>query len=231
MGAHWMKQLHLPAQDPFKSAAYKTCAVVGNSMNMFDAKNGAAIDAHDAVFRFNREDRRMAHVKNMTLVQIAEYMGEKTTVRFVNRKYTDSLVNGDAAASDYKENDIILFWNLFTAPYLNHIQERYPHVQMHLIATDLVQWQLNGFSQLRKDLYRLGMGPFECYRFMSSGVHGLLLAMLTCETIDMFGFSVSLDNFAQSFNHGRPSESHSWDFETVLMRLLYFSGAINVCNA
>jgi hypothetical protein len=45
---------------------------VGNSMNMFEAVDGAAIDAHDAVFRFNREDRRMAHVKNLTLDQIAE---------------------------------------------------------------------------------------------------------------------------------------------------------------
>ena len=49
-------------------------------------------------------------------------MGEKTTVRFVNRKYTDSLVNGDAAAGDYKPDEQILFWNLLTAPYLNHIQ-------------------------------------------------------------------------------------------------------------
>jgi hypothetical protein len=49
-------------------------------------------------------------------------MGRKTTIRFVNRKYTDSLVNGDGAASDYKEGETILFWNLFTAPYLNHIK-------------------------------------------------------------------------------------------------------------
>ena len=44
------------------------------------------------------------------------------------------------------------------------------------------------------------------------------------------GFSVSMDNFAASFNHNRPSESHDWGFETMLMRLLYFSKAINVCN-
>ena len=42
--------------------------------------------------------------------------------------------------------------------------------------------------------------------------------------------SVSMDNFKEGFNHGRPSESHSWEFETMLMRLLYFAGAIDVCN-
>jgi hypothetical protein len=51
-----------------------------------------------------------------------------------------------------------------------------------------------------------------------------------CSEVDVYGFSVSMDNFAASFNHNRPSESHDWGFETMLMRLLYFSKAINVCN-
>ena len=41
---------------------------------------------------------------------------------------------------------------------------------------------------------------------------------------------MSMDNFAASFNHNRPSESHSWEFETMLMRLLYFTKGVNVCN-
>lgn len=34
---------------------YKSCALVGNSMNLFDSASGPSIDAHDAVFRFNIE--------------------------------------------------------------------------------------------------------------------------------------------------------------------------------
>ncbi|KAK3239203.1 hypothetical protein CYMTET_50853 [Cymbomonas tetramitiformis] len=231
-GPSVIDELPLPTFDVLREGPfYHTCAVVGNSMNLFDVEDGEAIDEHEAVFRFNREDRRMAHVKEMNVSDLTKHIGTKTTLRFVNRKYTDSLLQEDSAAGDYDEDDVLLFWNLFSVPYLKHLQSRYDHLKMYLISSDLVNWELSVFSQLRRDMYRLGMGPFECYRFMSSGVHGLLLAMQMCGQVDVYGFSVSMDNFKESFNHGRPSESHSWDFETALMRLLYFSGAINICHA
>ena len=34
---------------------FHTCAVVGNSMNLFRTANGPSIDSHDAVMRFNNE--------------------------------------------------------------------------------------------------------------------------------------------------------------------------------
>jgi len=76
----------------------------------------------------------------------------------------------------------------------------------------------------------LGLKPGDCYRSMSSGVHGVLQALLMCGKVDMYGFSVSMENFAAGFNHGKPSESHGWEFETQLWRLLYYAGAIDVCN-
>ena len=205
-----------------------------NSMNLFDAENGDAIDQYDAVFRFNSEWRRMHHVmqeKGVKFEDKQKYMGTKTTFRLVNRKYTTSLLDGDGASEDISSDEEVLFWNYFSAPYLQALQKKHPKLNLHLAAADLINWELEVFSQLRKDLYSLGVGPFECYRFMSSGVHGVLMALKMCEEVDLFGFSVSMDNFAKSFNHGRPSESHSWEFETMLMRLLYFTGAINVCNS
>ena len=69
---------------------------------------------------------------------------------------------------------------------------------------------MEAFSLLRKDFYRLGLGPFDCYRFLSSGVHGIFMALKMCSEVDVYGFSVSMDNFADTFYHNRPSESHSW---------------------
>ena len=234
MGSGWEERVPTPKEDVFKGSAYDRCAIVGNSMNLFDAENGDAIDQYDAVFRFNSEWRRMHHVmkeKGVKFEDKRKYMGSKTTFRLVNRKYTTSLLDGDGASEDISSDEEVLFWNYFSAPYLQALQKKHPKLNLHLAAADLINWELEVFSQLRKDLYSLGVGPFECYRFMSSGVHGVFMALKMCEEVDLFGFSVSMDNFAKSFNHGRPSESHSWEFETMLMRLLYFTGAINVCNS
>ena len=234
MSSGWEERVPTPKEDVFKGSAYDRCAIVGNSMNLFDAENGDAIDQYDAVFRFKSEWRRMLHVMKEKGVQFEDkqkYMGTKTTFRLVNRKYTTSLLDGDGASEDISSDEEVLFWNYFSAPYLQALQKKHPKLNLHLAAADLINWELEVFSQLRKDLYSLGVGPFECYRFMSSGVHGVLMALKMCEEVDLFGFSVSMDNFAKSFNHGRPSESHSWEFETMLMRLLYFTGAINVCNS
>ena len=234
MGSGWEERVPTPKEDVFKGSAYDRCAIVGNSMNLFGAENGDAIDQYDAVFRFNSEWRRMHHVmkeKGVKFEDKRKYMGTKTTFRLVNRKYTTSLLDGDGASEDISSDEEVLFWNYFSAPYLQALQKKHPKLNLHLAAADLINWELEVFSQLRKDLYSLGVGPFECYRFMSSGVHGVFMALKMCEEVDLFGFSVSMDNFAKSFNHGRPSESHSWEFETMLMRLLYFTGAINVCNS
>lgn len=137
---------------------------------------------------------------------------------------------GNKAKVYFPSDEGLVFWNYFSVPYIKFLQSKFPANNLLVMAPDLLNWQLAVFSQLRKDMYRLGLGPFGCYRSMSSGVHGLFMAFLQCGQVDLYGFSVSMDNFKAGFNHGRPSESHSWEFETLLMRLLYFAGKMNVCN-
>ena len=50
-----------------------------------------------------------------------KYMGDKTTFRLVNRKYTTSLLDGDAASQDISPEEEVLFWNYFSAPYLRSL--------------------------------------------------------------------------------------------------------------
>ena len=149
-------------------------------MNLFDTENGAHIDRYDAVFRFNSEWRRMHHVtkdtRHVKLEDKGKYMGVKTTFRLVNRKYTTSLLDGDAASQDISPEEEVLFWNYFSAPYLRSLVQKHSKLSFHLAAADLINWEMEAFSLLRKDFYRLGLGPFDCYRFLSSGVHGIFMA-------------------------------------------------------
>jgi hypothetical protein len=74
------------------------------SMNLFrEAPLGRSIDQSDAVFRFNNEAARMAHVLNergggrgrggreWDEARMAKYLGSKSTIRLLNRKYTNQV--------------------------------------------------------------------------------------------------------------------------------------------
>ena len=68
----------IPKLDPFLKPSrvlYKTCAVVGNSGLSLFYKQGAEIDAHEAVIRFNAGPTK----------GFEDFVGRRTTVRFVNR--------------------------------------------------------------------------------------------------------------------------------------------------
>lgn len=222
----------LPLTDELRTRRLGRCAVVGNSMNLFRSANGEAIDAHDAVIRFNNEGDRMAFSLGVPVSKLGKHIGKRTTLRLLNRKYTNQLLDEEVKKGemDVERDGMNIFWHLYAAPYLAHIQKMHPTAPMRLMATDLVNWQLAAYSALRVDLLRLGLGPFPCYRSLSSGMHGLLLSFLVCESVDVFGFSVDMHKFKSDFNHGRPSESHSWELETMLLRLFYVSGLVNVCN-
>jgi hypothetical protein len=95
--------------------------------------------------------------------------------------------------------------------------------------------QMETYSALRRDLYALGLGPFPCYSALSSGLHGIFLAMRMCETVNLFGFSIDLPGVATRVHFRpiveRPSAAHSWAFDTLLLRLLDLSGRVNLCTA
>eukprot|EP00958_Prasinococcus_capsulatus_P028069 scaffold6247_cov416-Prasinococcus_capsulatus_cf.AAC.15 len=212
-----------------------SCAVVGNSMSLFRKGefNGLGIDAHDTVVRFNNEIRRIQHVlrdDGFTMEGMAQYIGGRTSFRFLNRKYTNQMLDEEVDQKELLEADHLVFWNLYTVPYLDHLHLAYPKPSMLVMSSSLVNYALEVVAQLRRDFVRLGLGPFTCYRQLSSGLHGILLSYHMCDTIDLYGFSISMENFTAGFNHGKPSESHSWEFETLLMRLLYFAGVVEVCN-
>ena len=61
---------------------YQSCAFVGNSPSIIDTSSegfGEAIDAHEAVVRFN---------KAMPSGMVSKYVGSRETIRFINASGT-----------------------------------------------------------------------------------------------------------------------------------------------
>ena len=87
----------LPSREALASRRYRTCAVVGSSPELLLYKDGAAIDAHDAVFRAN-----LAVTSGFE-----EYVGRRTTVRVINpvESVRKARGKGDDAMAIIKNQD------------------------------------------------------------------------------------------------------------------------------
>jgi hypothetical protein len=94
----------------------------------------------------------------------------------------------------------------------------------------LINWQLDVYAKLRADLIRLGLGPLSCPRFMSSGLHAILLATQLCRSVNVFGVSVDNRSAPKPGAHSSSISRHSFDAETMLARLLWMAGVFDVCT-
>ena len=81
----------LPSHDEMSSKRYNSCAVVGSSPELLLYRDGAAIDAHDAVFRAN-----LAVTSGFEV-----HSGKRTTVRVVNP--VESVKNARKRSQDGRE--------------------------------------------------------------------------------------------------------------------------------
>eukprot|EP00873_Tetraselmis_striata_P026399 jgi/Tetstr1/446663/TSEL_034184.t1 len=143
-------------------------------------------------------------------------------------------MQGAAAFTPYDAADTpyIVFWHYHAAQYLQHLQEDYSlgNTTLALMSPALVNWQLDVYEKLRADVVRLGLGPLSCPRFMSSGLHAVLMATQLCRTVDVYGISVELASAPRQGAHSSGINRHSFDAETTLMRLLWMAGVFDVCT-
>eukprot|EP00957_Ditylum_brightwellii_P049661 3765810-Ditylum_brightwellii.AAC.1 len=61
---------------------------------------------------------------------MAQYIGGRTSFRFLNRKYTNQMLDEEVDQKELLEADHLVFWNLYTVPYLDHLHLAYPKPSM-----------------------------------------------------------------------------------------------------
>ncbi len=205
--------------------AYETCAVVGNGPGLSGSPpKAAAIDAHDAIFRFN-------YVHNVST------QGARTTHRVLNNKrarifFAQKHVRKALALSP---KETWLLWNYVSLDLLQPLRK---HVNdTRVIHTEFIAHTVDAYFGLRRDLRRLGVPGMGCPSNVSSGLHGILLALALCRRVNVFGFSFSrgmlhLKGQRLKGSKGKEtfkSQAHDWGTDVLIIRLLAMAGVLNIC--
>eukprot|EP00899_Mesostigma_viride_P010339 jgi/Mesvir1/19306/Mv10375-RA.1 len=144
----------LPEEDPSKAMHFGTCAVVGSGGILLSKKFGREISSHDAVIRFNA-----APIKGYE-----EFVGNKTTVRLVNRKNIGFRESDDEVVLQH----VTLASTL--AQFLALLKSQ-PDVRTYMVDP----------AFYRHAITRDNPQP-------TSGYLGLLAALQLCDRVDVYGF-------------------------------------------
>ena len=119
----------LPEEDPLDGVSFARCAVVGGGGSLLAATYGAEIDAHDAVFRFDKHPT----------VGYETHVGRKTTHRVV-----------DGAAVGFRERDseTVLQSYRTTRAFKQFLsrKRRAPSERLHAIHPDFLAWVHESFA-------------------------------------------------------------------------------------
>ena len=206
---------------------YNSCALVGNSGAMKEKKYGQYIDTHDFVARVNALPTR----------RFEQNLGNKTSLRVMSFKISKDVC---CFKKDYKPDNkqlqFLIWFPASRSDILKQLRKRYPTNPSSVMPTPFLSTAVNVFKQLRKDLLRLGYGPFEEWEYMTSGMHALLGLVQSCHVVNLYGFTTDVSTKGPYWFTGRrqPPRSgrtqHAWDHERMVLRSLYAAGLINICT-
>ena len=104
-------------------------------------------------------------------------------------------------------------------------------------STPFIEHMLDVYFSLRKSILSMGVPGrsqvFACPKGLPSGLHALFLAMLQCDTVDLFGFSYTDEMLSSRADKISPrlAPTHAWDFDILLIRLLFLAGKVRLCTA
>jgi hypothetical protein len=199
-----------------------TCAIVGNSGKLLDSDNGALIDSHDIIVRFNG-------AKTNGYLQ---HCGAKTTIRIMNCHYILNMENENyfkhqksrfpAMERDFLlqlRNEIIIFktnpsWKLWNRN----------EVLKQIDKTNKVLFFSNEFYNLAKQI--------NDNKEASNGLIALLLALKYFKEINCYGFSFYHDKFKGHYYEEIKDKSvksnHNFDKEKKIFELFQKNSYIRI---
>ncbi|XRB01039.1 sialyltransferase [Pycnococcus provasolii] len=208
----------LPLKD-LAEGMYKRCAVVGNSGVLLQREDGAAIDAHDAIFRFN----------DGPTDGFEKYAGSRTTHRFLNNNWSRSWLKHRARGAH--EDHVVLF-GMGAARFIEGLHARYPTTPVLFVAPEFAG---NARGMYKKSYLLMEEANMLSVRGRNSpptGIEGVFLAISVCDEVNVYGFQVNPNPDIPYHYHDKVhgvEAAHSFTFQAVFLRMIAAGGSFRLC--
>ena len=219
----------LPRPRTLRKKFFKSCAIVGNAGHMTRKKYGKYIDKHDAVMRFN-----ILPVKDY-----ADFVGSKVSYRMLNNYNTmQACCSGklpEKKSGNPARVDLVFWFPAGRIEMRRKCKSAYPKTNLHFLTPVYIHNMAHTIRGVRKDLLRLGFGPFFKWKQMTSGAHGILMMMNMCQSLSVYGITSYQESKADQYG-GRNKKTrngnawHDWKGEMFTWRLLHAMKKIAICS-
>lgn len=132
-----------------------------------------------------------------------------------------------------------VMWDVHSNKLLDDMARIYKPNTMRMVSSEFISWVLKIYFNIMGDLEHIGLGPFDCAEVnsLSTGMHAVFMAHLSCEIVNLYGMSYAgyLVYRRSAHTDGAhyewvPHEHHAWEFDGFLIRLLHIAGKVSVCN-
>jgi len=195
----------------FTEGSLGTCAIVGNSDKMLKKKDGAAIDAHDTVFRHNTP-----------IKGYEQHVGRKSSIVYVKNNYKKGGKSGLDKSQSVGMGDAELAYAL-----LMDLGKVDPSFTVDGTPVFLRGGGAIPLARMRRDLYRALNAPRGKHASGGFARPMNLLASRLCTRVDLYGFSD--DGGGKYFNKEKKVQSaHLMPFELWSYRYLQSQGKLCV---
>ena len=205
---------------------YNTCAIVGNAGHMIKKKYGKYIDNHDLVMRFNTQQ----------VGRFKDKVGSKVTMRILNNFHTtQACCNGKLPEGRSKKIDMVLWFPAARVEMRRVCKKKYKNHKLHFLSRRFIGKEVMVMRELRKEMKRLGFGPFGGWKQLTSRAHGLLMLLTMCDQVSVYGMTTyvqsSIDQYGGRQRKTKNGNSwHDWTGESHVWRLLHAMKEVAICS-
>jgi len=194
--------------------SYRSCAIVGNSGTMLSSRQGAEIDAHEAVMRIN-----YAPIKGFEAD-----VGSKTTFDFSNRENARRILK---FTPQQWRNSTLLFFEVSSPTNRNKmfvpLTKKHTDREIHFIHPGFVVRAMDLWFDFKSEVEaRRGQ---KYHDKPMSGFMAIMFMMQICRQVDLYGFEAYTKKRANSPYHYFDDVQgvvtvHSFDMAVDIYRML-----------
>ena len=201
---------------------HEMCALVGNSGNLLDSGFGAAIDEHDAVFRFH----------NAKTIKYQADVGSKTTYMTLDATALDLLVNqgGEHALEEtdwWSQEATLLLWSMFSQEAYVRLREEFPQLSVYFLSPSFAAFVASTAGVLKERIERALRAEFRTFKGFSSVLYTMLFAARVCGDVTVYGVDMRSGRYRYFDQHDPgQAERDAASLEYLLYLVLQAAGVI-----